>query len=413
METRPIIGAGTVSRVQEITKDIFYLGEDDRRLALFENTHPIPKGMAYNSYLLLDEKVVLLDGIDQAVQDSFFSNLLTKLEGRELDYIIVQHVEPDHCASLRELFQWYKNAKIVCTKAALPLIEQFIGLDVLQRAVIIKDGFTLTTGKHTLHFFSAPMVHWPEVMVTYDSYAKVLFSADAFGSFGAQNGNLFADCVNYECEYLPEARRYYSNIVGKYGKQVAMLFAKLSKLDIQYICSLHGLVWRKDLDFILQKYQKWANYLPEEEKSVAIFYGSIYGGTERAAAILASLLADRGIRNVAVYDVSKTHVSELIAEVFRVQHVVFASATYNLGIFSPMYSFMHELAAHNVQKRTYSLIENGSWMPAAAKEMSALLDGMQDMRRVGDVLTVKSRVTEESYRRIIAMADAICEELNK
>lgn len=392
---------------QKITEDIYYIGIDDRRLDKFENSHETPNGMAYNSYLILDEKTALFDGIDNAVREQYLANLMGLLNGRELDYIIVQHVEPDHCSTLADVFRLFPNARIYLTKAALPLIKQFLNIDVSDRAEIIKDGSTLPLGRHELSFYTAAMVHWPEVMVSYDSYSKVLFSADAFGSFGSLNGNLFADCVDFEKDYLCEARRYYSNIVGKYGKQVQMLLKKLSGLDIQYICSLHGLVWRKNLAYIMEKYMLWSGYVPEDKGSVVIFYGSIYGGTERAANVLAALLHEKGINNISVYDASKTELSQLVSEAFRADKLVFACATYNLGIFTPMKTLLHELKDHLFQNRDYFLIENGSWSPAAAKEMEIVLSSMPNMRKQGDSLLIKSRLDKASLDLLKKMAEDI------
>lgn len=407
MESCIRFGADGATSAQKITEDIYYLGVDDRRLEKFENSHATPKGMAYNSYLILDEKTALFDGIDNAVRDDYIANLLGVLDGRELDYVVVQHVEPDHCSALAEVFKLFPKAKVYLTKAAVPLVKQFLNIDISDRAELVKDGSVLRLGRHELSFYTAPMVHWPEVMVSYDSYSKVLFSADAFGSFGTLNGNLFADCVNYDKDYLNEARRYYSNIVGKYGKQVQMLIKKLANLDIKYICSLHGFVWRENLEYIIQKYQLWSSYTPEDEGSVAIFYGSIYGGTERAANILAALLNEKGIRNIAVYDVSKTELSELVSEAFRADKLVFACATYNLGIFTPMKTLLHELKDHLFQNRDYFLIENGSWSPAAAKEMEAVISGMPNMRKQGENLLIKSRLNEENLSALENMAEDI------
>ena len=285
-------------------------------------------------------------------------------------------------------------------------MNQFFDFDVTERAMTVGEGDSLTTGKHTLVFVMAPMVHWPEVMMTYDTVHGILFSADAFGSFGALNGNLFADEVNFETEWLPDARRYYTNIVGKYGKNVQDVLAKAATVDIKMFCPLHGPIWRENLGWLLDKYDKWSSYTPEED-AVMVVYGSVYGGTESAANALASCISQKGVRNVAVYDVSKTHVSELIAEAFRCSHIVFASITYNMGIFTPMKNFLMDLAAHNLQNRTVSIMQNGSWSPASGGLMIKILEEMQDIRFVGNILTFRSAPKASEYDSIAELADAI------
>ena len=318
-----------VHNIRMVNDDLVYLGVSDRRLELFENVYPIPRGISYNSYLLLDEQTVLFDTVDRSVNGQFFENLAYALNGRKLDYFVVQHMEPDHCSAISEVLQRYPEAKILCSEAAAKMITQFFSLDITSRGYIVTEGMELSAGKHKLVFLMAPMVHWPEVMMTYDATDGTLFSADAFGTFGALNGNLFADEVNFEAEWLADARRYYTNIVGKYGQQVQDVLAKAATVQINTICPLHGPVWRDNLPWIIEKYDKWSSYTPEDQGAVMVVYGSVYGGTENAANILAGKLSEGGVRNVAVYDVSKTHVSELIAEAFRCSHIVFASITYN------------------------------------------------------------------------------------
>ena len=314
-----------VHNIRMVNDDLVYLGVSDRRLELFENVYPIPRGISYNSYLLLDEQTVLFDTVDRSVNGQFFENLAYALHGRKLDYFVVQHMEPDHCSAISEVLQRYPEAKILCSEAAAKMITQFFSLDITSRGYIVTEGMELSAGKHKLVFLMAPMVHWPEVMMTYDATDGTLFSADAFGTFGALNGNLFADEVNFETEWLADARRYYTNIVGKYGQQVQDVLAKAATVQINTICPLHGPVWRDNLPWIIEKYDKWSSYTPEDQGAVMVVYGSVYGGTENAANILAGKLSEGGVRNVAVYDVSKTHVSELIAEAFRCSHIVFAS----------------------------------------------------------------------------------------
>ena len=282
--------------VKKIKDDLFWVGGTDRRLALFENAYPIPRGVSYNAYVLKDEKTVLFDTVDWAVSSQLFENLEAVLGGRALDYVIVNHMEPDHCATLEDVVRRYPEVKVVCNAKTVDIIKQFFDFDIDSRAVIVKENDTFCTGKHTYTFVMAPMVHWPEVMVTYDTTDKILFSADAFGTFGAMNGNLFADEVNFERDWLDDARRYYTNIVGKYGASVQTLLKKAAGLDIQMICPLHGPVWRENIGWYVDKYLTWSSYAPEE-KAVMIAYGSIYGNTENAANILACRLADRGIRD--------------------------------------------------------------------------------------------------------------------
>ena len=301
--------------VRKVTEDIVWVGASDRRLALFENIFPIPRGVSYNSYVLLDEKTVLLDTVDASVAGQFFENLEHVLDGRKLDYLIVNHMEPDHCAMIGDLVRRYPEVQVVGNTKTFGMIKQFFGTDFAERAVTVKEGDTLATGAHTLHFVMAPMVHWPEVMVTYDEKDKVLFAADGFGTFGALNGNIFADEVDFDRDWLDDARRYYTNIVGKYGASVQALLKKASGLEIAVICPLHGPIWRENLGYILEKYQKWSTY-EAEDQAVVILYATMYGNTASAADALAGRLAAKGVKKIAVYDVSNTHVSELISEIF-------------------------------------------------------------------------------------------------
>ncbi len=395
---------------REIHPDLYWVGGNDRRLALFENMYPISRGVSYNSYVLLDEQTVLLDTVDRAINDLFFENIEHVLQGRKLDYVIVNHMEPDHCASLAELVLRYPDLKIVCNTKTLGIIRQFYRFDAEAHAHLVKEGDTLCTGKHTLTFVMAPMVHWPEVMVTYDTTDHILFSADAFGTFGALNGNLFADEVNFESEWLDDARRYYTNIVGKYGPQVQALLKKAAGLDIQMICPLHGPIWRENIAWFLDKYQHWSTYTPEEQ-SVVIAAGSVYGNTTNAAEILAGMLAERGVKNIAFYDVSNTHPSVLVSEAFRCSHLVFASSTYNNGIFTPMETVLLDLAAHNLQNRTVALIENGSWAPVSGKLMREVLGKMKNIQILDSSLTLRSSMKEDQLASLESLADAIVKSL--
>ncbi len=392
--------------VKTIKDDLFWVGGTDRRLTLFENAFPIPRGVSYNAYVLKDEKTVLFDTVDKSVSDQLFENLEAVLEDRALDYVIVNHMEPDHASTLAEVVRRYPEVKIVCNAKTVAIIKQFFDFDIDSRAVIVKENDTFCTGKHTYTFVMAPMVHWPEVMVTYDTTDKILFSADAFGTFGAMNGNIFADEVNFERDWLDDARRYYTNIVGKYGASVQTLLKKAAGLDIQMICPLHGPVWRENISWYVDKYLTWSSYAPEE-KAVMIAYGSIYGNTENAANILACRLADRGVRNIAVYDVSSTHPSVLVSEAFRCSHLVFASVTYNGGIFTNMERVLGDLKAHALQNRTVALMENGSWGLIAAKQMKEIVSAMKNMEILEPSLSIKSSLKKGQEAEIEAMADAI------
>ena len=356
---------------KKITDDLTWVGANDRRLAMFEGVYSVPNGVSYNSYLLCDDKTVLFDTVDKAVSKIFFENVAHTLGERKLDYIMVHHMEPDHSATLSELVLRYPDVKIICNAKILSMIKQFFDFGDDDRFVIVKEGDTFDTGHHTLNFVMAPMVHWPEVMVSFDSVSGILFSADAFGTFGALNGAIFADEVDFMRDYLDEARRYYTNIVGKYGPQVMSLLKKAGALDIKMICPLHGFVWREKIGDYIDKYVKWATYTPEE-KGVMIAYASVYGNTENTAEIISSRLRDKGIKTV-MFDVSVTPASEIVAAAFKYSHLVFASTTYNAGIFVSMEELLHDLAAHNIQNRKVAFVENGSWAPTSGKLMREIL----------------------------------------
>ena len=394
---------------KNITDDLYWIGGNDRRLALFENIFPVPNGVSYNSYVLLDEKTVLFDTVDKAVSEQFFENLVHALGERTLDYVIINHMEPDHCAMLKEVIMRYPDVQIVCNAKTADIIKQFFKIET--DAVIVKENDTLCTGKHTFTFLMAPMVHWPEVMVTYDTTDKILFSADAFGTFGAINGNLFADEIEFEHKWLDDARRYYTNIVGKYGAQVQALLKKASNVEIGMICPLHGPVWRKNIEWFVKKYQKWSTYEPEDQ-GVMIAYASIYGNTENAANVLASRLADKGLKNIAMYDVSVTHPSVVVSEAFRASHLVFASPTYNGGIFPNMETVLLDLKAHNLQKRTVAFMQNGTWAATSGRQMNEMVSGMKQMTVLEPTITIKSALNDSQSEEIDAMADAILESMN-
>ena len=392
--------------VKKMTDDLYWVGGSDRRLALFENVYPIPNGVSYNAYLLLDEKTVLLDTVDRSIADLFFENVAHVLNGRKLDYVIVNHMEPDHCAVLQDLVLRYPEVKIVCNAKTVTMIRNFFTFDIDSRAVIVKEMDTLCTGRHTFAFVMAPMVHWPEAMVSYDATTKTLFSADAFGTFGALNGNLYADEVNFKTEYLADARRYYTNIVGKYGTQVQALLKKATAIEIETICPLHGPVWRKDIAWFLDKYVHWATYQPEET-AVVIAYASVYGNTENAANILAGMLADKGVRNVKVYDVSATHPSYIVSECFRASHLVFLSTTYNAGMFVNMENLVHDIVHHNLQNRTIAMVENGSWAPTAAGLMRAEFQKLKNCTILDEGVSIRSSLKEDQLAQMEALADAL------
>lgn len=399
-----------MNNIRKLTDSLFWVGVNDRRIALFENVYPVPTGMSYNSYVLVDEKTALFDTVDASFTHDFMENVAAALNGRSLDYLIVNHMEPDHCASIADVIAAYPEAKIVCTAKAVGMMKQFFDFDVDSHVIPVKEGDTVSLGSHELTFVMAPMVHWPEVMVTYEKTEKILFSADAFGSFGAIDGNIYADEIDYKGAWLSEARRYYTNIVGKFGMSVQGLLKKAAGLEIRMICPLHSVIWREDLSWLLDKYMKWSSYTPEE-KTVMIAYGSVYGHTEKAAEILAGKLADRGIRHISVYDVSKTHPSYMIADAFRSSALVFASITYNGGIFCNMDNLLHQIAAHGLANRTVAFIQNGTWAATASKQMGEILGTLKNMNVLEAGVTVKSALKEDQGAELDALADAIAAAL--
>ena len=396
---------------KKITDDLTWVGANDRRLAMFEGVYSVPNGVSYNSYLLCDDKTVLFDTVDKAVSKIFFENVAHTLGERKLDYIVVHHMEPDHSATLSELVLRYPDVKIICNAKILAMIKQFFDFGDDDRFVIVKEGDTFDTGHHTLNFVMAPMVHWPEVMVSFDSVSGILFSADAFGTFGALNGAIFADEVDFMRDYLDEARRYYTNIVGKYGPQVMSLLKKAGALDIKMICPLHGFVWREKIGDYIDKYVKWATYTPEE-KGVMIAYASVYGNTENTAEIISSRLRDKGIKTV-MFDVSVTPASEIVAAAFKYSHLVFASTTYNAGIFVSMEELLHDLAAHNIQNRKVAFVENGSWAPTSGKLMREILSPCKNMVFAENTISVRSSLKEAQNEDIDALVGEIAADFEK
>ena len=393
-----------------VTNDIKYIGVNDHEIDLFEGQYIVPNGMAYNSYVIMDEKIAVMDTVDQNFTDEWFAKLETELAGRTPDYIVVQHMEPDHSANLANFMEKYPTATVVATAAAFNMMKNFFGKDYADRRMMVKEGDTLSLGKHELTFVMAPMVHWPEVMVSYEDSEKILFSADAFGTFGALNGNLFNDEVDFEKDWIDDARRYFTNIVGKYGIQVQALLKKAAGLDIQMICPLHGPVWRNNLNYFIEKHDKWSKYEPEDQ-AVAIIYGSIYGNTEQAADALAAKLGAKGVKNIAVYDASKTDVSELIAEIFRVSHVVIACPTYNGGIYPPIENLLAHMKALAVQNRTVAVMDNGTWAATAGKQIVKQLEEMKNMTVLDQKLSIKSTLKADQEDNLDAFAQQIIDAM--
>lgn len=399
-----------MQNTRKVTDDIIWVGCNDRRLARFENIFPLQNGVSYNSYLVMDEKITLFDTMDSNATEQFIENIDYVLDGKVVDYLVIQHMEPDHCANIARMLRKFPEMKLVVNAKTVKMIEQFFHAVEAEKLVVVKEGDTLNTGKHTFTFVMAPMVHWPEVMVTYDSYEKVLFSADAFGTFGALNGNIFNDEVDFEKDWLHEARRYYANIVGKYGVPVQGLLKKAAGLDIQVICPLHGPVWRSELGYFIDKYDKWSKYEPED-KEVVIIYGSIYGHTEAAANALATKLAIKGLKKIKVYDVSSTHVSDLIAEIFRASHIVLACSTYNGGIYPPMENLLADMKALSVQNRTVAIMENGTWAPAAGRLMVKELEEMKNITVLDMKLAIKSALLNDREEELDAFAQQIVDAM--
>ncbi|MDR2137834.1 MAG: FprA family A-type flavoprotein [Synergistaceae bacterium] len=395
---------------RKVTDDLYWVGANEHRLALFENIHPIPRGVSYNSYLLLDKQTALFDTVDWAVCRQFLDNVAAVLNGRPLDYLVINHMEPDHAASIEEILLRYPNATVVSTEKAFMLMRQF-GFGIDGRMEEVKSGDTKSFGKHQVVFVGAPMVHWPEAIVTFDTTNGVLFAADAFGSFGALDGKLFNDEVDFDRDWIDDARRYFTNIVGKYGPHVQSLLKKAGGIDIKTICPLHGPVWRNNFGYFIDKYDKWSRYEPEE-KGVLIVYASMYGNTESAACALASKLVEKGLTNVALRDVSSTHVSYLIADTFKYSHVVIASVTYNLGIFPLIHNYLMDMKALNLQKRTFAIVENGSWACKSGDLIRAFLDEeMREIDVLDERLTLNSALSEDKLPDLDLLADSLIKSI--
>ena len=395
---------------RKVTDDLYWVGGSDRRLELFENIFPIPNGVSYNSYLLMDEKTVLFDTVDASIGRQFLENVEAVLGGRTLDYLVVNHMEPDHCSLIAELALRYPKMQIIGNAKTFPMIGQFYDMDLEDRKIIIKEGDTFSSGTHTLHFVMAPMVHWPEAMMTYDEADKVLFSADAFGTFGALGGTIFNYEIDFDRDWLDDARRYYTNIVGKYGVQVQNVLKKAAALDIRYICPLHGPVWRSNLDYIIGKYNIWSTYEPEV-RGVMIAYASMYGNTENAANVLAVKLADAGMKNMVVHDISRTHVSQLISDSFKYSHLVLASPTYNGGVYPVMANYLDDMKALNVQNRTVAVLGNGTWAPMSAKLMEAKIGEMKNMTILTENFAMKSSLKDSQMEEMDVLAARLAKEI--
>ena len=380
-----------------ISDAVRYIGVDDTTLDLFESQYRIPNGVSYNSYVILDEKTVVMDTVDARATDAWLNNLDGALAGRAVDYLVVSHMEPDHAANVKRLADRFPEMKLVGNVKTFQMLGQFFHEDYSARAVVVKEGDTLCAGAHTLQFFMAPMVHWPEVMVSYEQSEKILFSADGFGKFGALSAEEDWDC---------EARRYYFNIVGKYGAQVQALLKKAAGLDIRTICPLHGPILKEDLGHYLKLYDIWSSYRPEDE-GVLVAYASIHGHTAAAAKRMAELLRQAGVEKVAVCDLTRDDMAEAVEDAFRYDRLVLAAASYDGGVFPAMEDFLHHLKAKNFQNRTVALIENGSWAPSAGKCMKAVLETMKNLTFCGELITIRSAMTEENEQQMKALAEQL------
>jgi flavorubredoxin len=391
---------------REIAPNVHWVGASDRRIHLFENMFPLPGGVAYNSYLILDKKVALIDTVDSAITRQFFENLEHVLGGRAIDYLVVNHMEPDHCANIEELCRRFPDLKIVGNAKTFQMIRQFYDFDIEGRTLEVKEGDVLELGECALRFTFAPMVHWPEVMFTYEEKNGILFTADAFGTFGALPGNLFSDEVDFDNLFLDETRRYYANIVGKYGPQVQAALKKVSGFPIRMICPLHGPIWRENLPYILNKYDLWSRYEPEQ-RGVVLAYASMYGNTENAVAVMAERLAEMGVKDMRVYDVSKTHASYIIADAFKYSHLVLASPTYNMGLYLGMESLIRDMATLNLKNRKVALIANGSWAPAAHTIMEKLIGEMKGMELIAPPFVLRSSLKSSQMEELTALAETV------
>lgn len=399
-------GVLTMKNTKLVAKDTVWIGGSDRRLALFENLFPLPNGVSYNSYVVLDEKITLFDTADVSVADQYLENLHAVLGEKKPDYLVVLHMEPDHCSLLQTVLNQYPETTVVSSMQTFKFISQFFPELKIENQLVVKEGDTLCTGAHTFHFVAAPMVHWPEVLLAYDDADKALFSADAFGTFGALEGGIFADQYDFEAHYLDDARRYYANIVGKYGAQVQAVLKKAAGLEIEEILPLHGPVWRENLGWFLEKYQTWSSYAPETD-DILVVYGSLYGHTASAAESFASVLEEKSGKHVVVYDASKTDVSYLIAEVWRCSKVVLFCPTYNGGMYPSISRFIEDMKALAVQNRTFALAENGTWAPVTARLMRKELETLKNCSILDTTLTIRSALSAADEAALDDFAAAV------
>lgn len=391
---------------QQILPGIFWAGASDRRLSRFENLFPLPNGISYNSYVITDDKCALLDTTDVSVRQQFMENVMHSLNGRKLDYLVLHHVEPDHCSQVQAILDVFPDCTLVGNAQTFKLICQFFSGCKSVNQLVVKEGDVLDLGTHKLTFYMAPMVHWPETMVSYEAETGTLFSADAFGTFGAVDAGIFADEIDFAEKYLTDSRRYYSNIVGKYGGPVQTALKKLAGLDIKMICSLHGPVWRKNIEYFLDKYQKWSTCTPEEEGYV-VAYGTMYGHTASAAQKAAAMIRHKSGKPVSVYDVSETHSSYIVSDMWRFSDVVLFSPTYNGGVYLPMESLVEDIVALGVANRNFFIAENGSWGPAAGRLMKEKLSLLKNCRVSENILTIKGALHAEDEQMLDAWTDAV------
>ncbi len=395
---------------REVVDQVFWVGGNDNRLERFENMFALPEGVAYNSYLIVDEQTVLLDTVDRAISGQYLENIRGVLQNRTLDYLVINHMEPDHCANIEAIVALYPEVTVIGNKKTFDFFHQYYQSDLSKNSLIVKEGDTLSVGKHTLKFYMAPMVHWPEVMFTFEESQGILFSADAFGSFGLLRGNLFADEVDWPTLFLDETRRYYANIVGRYGSQVQAVFKRLPLDQIKMIFPLHGPLWRQDLPLILNLYNQWSTYTPEK-RGVTLIYASMYGNTESAVFVLANKLAQRGIKDLRIWDVSKSEPSFIISDLFKYSHFVLASPTYNMHLYLPFEALLRELTLLNWQNRRGVLIGNHTWSSAALKVMQGLLGQMKDIEVLGEPLDILSSLKAEREGELDALATILSEDV--
>ncbi len=382
-----------------VTDSVIYVGADDTTLDLFESQYVIPEGVSYNSYVILDDEITIMDTVDKRATEEWFANVEKVLGDKKPSYLVVSHLEPDHAANIQRAAEKYPDMKIIGNAKTFSMMPQFFEMDLTDRSVVVKEGDTISTGTHTLQFFMAPMVHWPEVMVTYEQSEKILFSADGFGKFGALS---LTENEDWACE----ARRYYFNIVGKYGAQVQALLKKAATLDIAMICPLHGPILKEDLGYYIDKYNTWSSYEPED-KGVLVAYASIHGNTAEAAKKLGAILEQKGAEKVVVSDLSREDMAEIIEDAFRYDKIIVAAATYDGGLFPVMEDFLNHLKSKNYQKRVAGIMENGSWAPMAGKQMRAALEGMKEITICDQVVTIKSTMKDSTVADMEKLADEI------